>query len=125
MASLLRKVALEVGLSWARRPGLPGAPAARAGALVCPAAANKVLGVTTSSAQAGQPWIQERGFAMKFYNPTTPGQRHKVTVRRDHLWKGKPFRALTKGKRSTGGKALFVLNSSAQTKGRLAPRRED
>jgi large subunit ribosomal protein L2 len=42
--------------------------------------------------------------AMKTYKPTTPGQRHKVTVRRDHLWKGKPFRALTVGKRSTGGR---------------------
>ena len=45
-----------------------------------------------------------RTMAMKTYKPTTPGQRHKVTVRRDHLWKGKPFRALTVGKRSTGGR---------------------
>ena len=48
---------------------------------------------------------QQRGFAaMKVYKPTSPGQRHRVTVKRDHLWKGKPFRALTRGKRSTGGR---------------------
>lgn len=66
--------------------------------------ANQQRVARLAAAEPAFPSMQTRGFAMKFYNPTTPGQRHRVTVRRDHLWKGKPFRALTKGKRSTGGR---------------------
>jgi len=36
--------------------------------------------------------------------PTSPGRRSAVTVRHDHLWKGKPLEALTESKKSTGGR---------------------
>jgi large subunit ribosomal protein L2 len=42
--------------------------------------------------------------ALKSYNPTTPGQRQLVLVDRSMLYKGKPVKALTEGKNSTGGR---------------------
>src|ERR671934_960320 len=42
--------------------------------------------------------------ALKNYNPTTPGQRQLVMVDRSALYKGKPVKALTEGKQSTGGR---------------------
>ena len=42
--------------------------------------------------------------ALKTYNPTTPSQRQLVTVDRSSLYKGKPVKALTEGKHSTGGR---------------------
>ena len=42
--------------------------------------------------------------ALKTYNPTTPGQRQLVMVDRSALYKGKPLKALTEGKISTGGR---------------------
>jgi len=42
--------------------------------------------------------------ALKTFNPTTPSQRELVQVDRSELWKGKPFKALTEGKRSQGGR---------------------
>src|SRR5437667_10823803 len=42
--------------------------------------------------------------ALKTYNPTTPGQRQLVMVDRSGLYKGKPVKALTKGKQSSGGR---------------------
>src|SRR6202041_2787971 len=42
--------------------------------------------------------------ALKSYNPTTPSQRHLVTVDRGELWKGKPVKALTEGLREKGGR---------------------
>src|SRR5436305_4827369 len=42
--------------------------------------------------------------ALKTYNPTTPGQRQLVMVDRSALYKGKPVKALTEGKHSTGGR---------------------
>src|SRR6056297_2906172 len=36
--------------------------------------------------------------------PTSPGRRGVVTVRHDHLWKGKPLEPLTESKKSTGGR---------------------
>src|ERR1700755_586474 len=42
--------------------------------------------------------------ALKKYNPTTPGQRQLVLVDRSALYKGKPVKALTEGKNSTGGR---------------------
>jgi large subunit ribosomal protein L2 len=42
--------------------------------------------------------------ALKTYNPTTPSQRQLVTVDRSTLYKGKPVKALTEGKHSTGGR---------------------
>ena len=38
------------------------------------------------------------------YKPTSPGQRGRITTARDHLWKGKPFKALTKGLTKSGGR---------------------
>jgi large subunit ribosomal protein L2 len=40
--------------------------------------------------------------ALKQYNPTTPSQRGLVLVDKSSLWKGKPVKALTEGKRKTG-----------------------
>src|SRR5882757_10821541 len=42
--------------------------------------------------------------ALKTYNPTTPGQRQLVMVDRSALYKGKPVKALTEGKISSGGR---------------------
>jgi large subunit ribosomal protein L2 len=42
--------------------------------------------------------------ALKTYNPTTPSQRHLVTVDRSTLYKGAPVKALTEGQHSSGGR---------------------
>ncbi|HEY7457565.1 MAG TPA: 50S ribosomal protein L2 [Xanthobacteraceae bacterium] len=42
--------------------------------------------------------------ALKTYKPATPGLRQLVLVDREGLWKGKPVKALTKGKVSTGAR---------------------
>ena len=42
--------------------------------------------------------------ALKTYKPTSPGRRQLVLVDRSELWKGKPVKALTRGKPSTGGR---------------------
>ena len=42
--------------------------------------------------------------ALKTYNPTTPSQRHLISVERDGLWKGDPVKFLTVGKKSSGGR---------------------
>ena len=42
--------------------------------------------------------------ALKTFNPTTPSQRELVQVDRSELWKGKPVKSLTEGKRSQGGR---------------------
>jgi large subunit ribosomal protein L2 len=42
--------------------------------------------------------------ALKTYKPTSPGRRQLVLVDRSELWKGRPVKALTEGKRSTGGR---------------------
>jgi large subunit ribosomal protein L2 len=42
--------------------------------------------------------------ALKTYNPTTPSQRHLISVDRSTLWKGAPVKSLTEGQNSTGGR---------------------
>src|ERR1700731_2189973 len=42
--------------------------------------------------------------ALKQYNPVTPGQRQLTLVDRSALYRGKPVKALTEGKHSTGGR---------------------
>src|SRR6201987_1869542 len=42
--------------------------------------------------------------ALKTYNPTTPGRRQLVLVDRSALYKGKPVKALTEGKSSSGAR---------------------
>ena len=42
--------------------------------------------------------------ALKTYKPVTPSQRQLVLVDRSGLWKGKPVKALTVGKPSTGAR---------------------
>ena len=42
--------------------------------------------------------------ALKSYNPTTSSQRGLILVEKSALWKGKPVKALTEGKRKTGGR---------------------
>src|ERR1700736_6762704 len=42
--------------------------------------------------------------ALKKFHPTTPGQRQLVMVDRSALYKGKPVKALTEGKHSSGGR---------------------
>src|SRR5260221_10202639 len=42
--------------------------------------------------------------ALRTFNPTTPGQRQLVMVDRSALYKGKPVKALTEGKQSSGGR---------------------
>jgi large subunit ribosomal protein L2 len=42
--------------------------------------------------------------ALKSFNPVTPAMRGTVLVDRSELWKGKPVKALTEGKHSSGGR---------------------
>jgi large subunit ribosomal protein L2 len=42
--------------------------------------------------------------ALKNFNPVTPSLRGTILVDRSELWKGKPVKALTEGKNSTGGR---------------------
>lgn len=42
--------------------------------------------------------------ALKTFKPTSPGRRQLVMVDRSELWKGKPYKALTEGLVSTGGR---------------------
>ena len=42
--------------------------------------------------------------ALKTFKPTTPSLRQLVLVDRSALYKGKPVKALTEGKTSTGGR---------------------
>jgi len=42
--------------------------------------------------------------ALKQYNPTSPAQRGLILVDKSALWKGGPVKALTEGKRKTGGR---------------------
>lgn len=42
--------------------------------------------------------------ALKTFNPVTPGLRELVLVDRRDLWKGKPEKSLTEGKKKTGGR---------------------
>ena len=42
--------------------------------------------------------------ALKSFKPATPGLRQVVLVDRSELWKGGPVKALTMGKRQTGGR---------------------
>ncbi len=42
--------------------------------------------------------------ALKTYNPTSPGRRQLVLIDRSGLHKGKPVKALTEGKSSSGGR---------------------
>ena len=42
--------------------------------------------------------------ALKYFKPTTPGQRQLVLVDRSDLWKGKPVKELTEGLSAAGGR---------------------
>jgi len=42
--------------------------------------------------------------ALKSFNPVTPSTRQLVLVDRSELWKGKPVKGLTEGKRKNGGR---------------------
>jgi large subunit ribosomal protein L2 len=42
--------------------------------------------------------------ALKTFRPTSPGLRHLVLVDKSALWKGGPVKALSEGKRKTGGR---------------------
>lgn len=44
---------------------------------------------------------------LKSYSPTTPSMRHHVNISRKDLWAGRPVKALTEGKRKTGGRNHF------------------
>jgi large subunit ribosomal protein L2 len=42
--------------------------------------------------------------ALKNYKPTTPSQRQLINIDRSELWAGKPLKALTEGKKRSGGR---------------------
>ena len=42
--------------------------------------------------------------ALKHYNPTTPSQRGLILIDRSALYKGRPVKGLTEGKRKSGGR---------------------
>src|ERR1051325_1606350 len=54
--------------------------------------------------------------ALKKFNPTTPGQRQLVMVDRSALYKGKPVKALTEGKQSTGGRITVRFRGGGHKK---------
>lgn len=56
--------------------------------------------------------------SLKTYKPTSSGQRHRVVVDRSHLWKGRPFKALTKCVPSTGGRNVYGRITSRGRGGR-------
>jgi len=107
------------------------APAARAPAAAAAAAsaagntATASQGWLLAAANAPPTWAQAsaatsalsaRGFAtqtqrkaaanpgLKYWNPTTPGQRGRVTVRRTGIWRGGPKRCLVHGAAKSGGR---------------------
>ena len=41
---------------------------------------------------------------LKYFKPTTPSRRNKVSLDNSGLWKGKPEKSLTEGMKSTGGR---------------------
>src|SRR6476660_1407517 len=43
--------------------------------------------------------------ALKQYKPTSPARRGLILVDKSALWKGQPVKALTEGKRKTGGRS--------------------
>ena len=45
--------------------------------------------------------------ALKTFKPKTPSLRQLVLIDRTGLWKGKPVKALTEGKISTGGRGMY------------------
>lgn len=58
---------------------------------------------------AMKPCIHTRLYAhapdrLKIWNPTSPGQRGRITVDRFNLWRGKPFKELTQGLTKSGGR---------------------
>ncbi|MEQ8772647.1 MAG: 50S ribosomal protein L2, partial [Erythrobacter sp.] len=42
--------------------------------------------------------------ALKNYKPTSPARRGLILIDKTQLWKGKPVKSLTEGKRKTGGR---------------------
>jgi ribosomal protein L2 len=71
-----------------RRPPLPSFP---------PTTTLRQYATDFARKQAANP-------GLKFWKPTSPGQRGRVTVRREGVWKGKPMRALCRGEKRTGGR---------------------
>src|ERR1044071_396270 len=57
--------------------------------------------------------------ALKTFNPTTPGQRQLVMVDRSALYKGKPVKALTEGKNSSGGSHVDVKPGNVMPLGNM------
>ena len=45
--------------------------------------------------------------ALKTFKPYTKSNRGTVVVDKSHLWKGSPFKPLTKGQKFTGGRNNF------------------
>jgi ribosomal protein L2 len=62
--------------------------------------------------------------ALKTYKPTTPAQRQLVLVDRSGLHKGKPLKALTVGKTSTGGRNNLgrIARSTSSAPSTTSPR---
>ena len=64
--------------------------------------------------------------ALRTYKPTTPGQRQLVLVDRTGLWRGRPVKALTEGKREAGGRnnhgRITVRQSRRRAQAALARR---
>ena len=70
-------------------------------------------GVARGGSQGPAAWglTFARGYArmentqnLKLYKPTSPGQRGRIITARVALWKGKPYKPLTKGLTKSGGR---------------------
>ena len=55
--------------------------------------------------------------ALKTFRPTTPGLRQLVQIDKSELWKGKPEKTLTEGKKKTGGRNNHGRLTSRNTGG--------
>lgn len=98
---MLRRAARAVAAAARRaaRGGESAAAAAAAGAPRLPEAAQArraggARGMATAQQMQG----------MKKYKPTTPGFRGRQITSREGLWKGAPYKKLTRGMRKTGGR---------------------
>ncbi|KAG0376269.1 hypothetical protein BGX24_008005 [Mortierella sp. AD032] len=68
------------------------------------AATSSVTRTYATATATASPTSSSASPQFKTYTPSSPGRRWLKRVPRDHLWKGKPVRALTIAKRSTAGR---------------------
>mmetsp|Transcript_24466 Transcript_24466/g.43540 ORF Transcript_24466/g.43540 Transcript_24466/m.43540 type:complete len:366 (-) Transcript_24466:170-1267(-) len=91
----------QAAFGFAAESGLPAAAPSQA-----VSGAGSTLGLWSSGSFASSVFRRTKvtNSGMKYYKPTTPGFRGRVITERKELWKGKPFKPLTTGKKSISGR---------------------